>query len=1173
MASVAVRSNPSRGARVKAKETQVLAQSIRIPSILGVFVLLAAVLATGAAAHPGHPHKGGFDGRLAGQPDFKKIGKTTYRFNDNRDEYEILQGNRPTSFAHVDPTPQSAKEVAGGPGVQLPANERNPICRTSGNRIVPVFTHRVGDGTPTPTATIQSIVKRMNWKINQQSSASSGGSRAVDMVVDCNGSGEINVYNVASSIYSLSSIDSALSSQLFGKPDEGNAVKYLAFDTQQNPDAVGIGQLYSDTLKWSYNSNGKYSATAVIYNYPAAWTSHVTLHEFFHTLGATQGMSPNPPPYASTGAHCIDGLDMLCYADGTSGTYTETRCSAAGGFETPTTVPIDCGNDTYFDSAASGGSWLAQKWNTGEFENPFLIVPGPPKATTMAVTSTGGTTATLKGRVNAGGYAASYQFEYGKTASYGTKAPVSSQAFGFNVREVDVTQAISGLESGTEYHYRVLATNSAGTSYGPDMTFKTNGPPTVSTNPASVLGTNKATFTGSFNAEGGFSCEYSFEYGTTTSYGSSTSVKYPACGKTTTSVSETVEGLKASTTYHFRLRGKNGIGSVYSSDRAFTTSGQAVTKAATSVTALTALLNGSIFPQGVATTYQFEYGRTTGYGSKIPASPQSAGASNEEVKVVQSPAGLTANATYHYRVVATNELGTYYGEDKEFTTLSTEVFGSGGTGAGQFESPKGIALDSSGNVWVADTGNNRIQKFNSKGEFLLKFGSAGTGSGQFNQPSGVAIDGEGKVWIADTGNHRVQRFTAEGGFLSSLGSKGAGSKEFESPTGIVARGTSIIVADTGNNRIRTLESSKGVYSMSSAFGSKGSGNGQFEAPQGIAVHPELSIWVAEAGNHRIQHVSSFGSYYEKAGSEGTGSGQFKGPYAVAVDIHGKVWVADTGNNRIQKWYPAPRKPFANAEAVLDIAKNEATIAGRVWTNGLETTYQFEYGRPYLYWDNTLTPVTPESVGSEAKSFYKSVKLTGLASGTEYYFRIKATNSEGTTTDQEYFTTKSGPGTWLSEGQPLEWEGATFAFSGGLEMYDNGDALYCEVSGEAALDQGAKEAVTNDVGEVTKFTFNPECEGWGATFEGCVVEDVDVGLPMSMEATEDNAIRVSSPEIDFSFESGSCLEGLATWSPTDSLVLVPGDPRSITYLSARGGTDPEAFGGVFSVAPSGVFGIG
>jgi tripartite motif-containing protein 71 len=90
-------------------------------------------------------------------------------------------------------------------------------------------------------------------------------------------------------------------------------------------------------------------------------------------------------------------------------------------------------------------------------------------------------------------------------------------------------------------------------------------------------------------------------------------------------------------------------------------------------------------------------------------------------------------------------------------------WGSLGSGDGQFNTPIDVAVDGSGNVYVADTGNNRIQKFTNTGTFLAKWGSPGRGNGQFESPGGLAVDRSGNVFVADIGDNRIQKFACKGG--------------------------------------------------------------------------------------------------------------------------------------------------------------------------------------------------------------------------------------------------------------------------------------------------------------------------------------------------------------------------------------------------------------------------
>src|SRR5206468_10221457 len=110
----------------------------------------------------------------------------------------------------------------------------------------------------------------------------------------------------------------------------------------------------------------------------------------------------------------------------------------------------------------------------------------------------------------------------------------------------------------------------------------------------------------------------------------------------------------------------------------------------------------------------------------------------------------------------------------------------GARAVGEFNGAFGVAIDGSGNVYVADAGNNRIQKFDSTGTFLTTWGSFGSGNGQFNLLGGVATDGSGNVYVADDGNNRIQKFDSTGTFLTTWGSPGPGAVPTAGPASVAA---------------------------------------------------------------------------------------------------------------------------------------------------------------------------------------------------------------------------------------------------------------------------------------------------------------------------------------------------------------------------------------------------
>jgi hypothetical protein len=136
-------------------------------------------------------------------------------------------------------------------------------------------------------------------------------------------------------------------------------------------------------------------------------------------------------------------------------------------------------------------------------------------------------------------------------------------------------------------------------------------------------------------------------------------------------------------------------------------------------------------------------------------------------------------------------------------------FGRGSIDDGQLYYPQGVAVDSQGYVYVADTINDRIQKFDSNGTFISKWGSLGSSDGRFFYPNRIAVDSQGYVYVADTGNNRIQKFNSNGKFITKWGSKGsADDGQFDYPNGIAVDSTGkVYVADWDNHRIQVFSSS------------------------------------------------------------------------------------------------------------------------------------------------------------------------------------------------------------------------------------------------------------------------------------------------------------------------------------------------------------------------------
>ena len=172
--------------------------------------------------------------------------------------------------------------------------------------------------------------------------------------------------------------------------------------------------------------------------------------------------------------------------------------------------------------------------------------------------------------------------------------------------------------------------------------------------------------------------------------------------------------------------------------------------------------------------------------------------------------------------------------------------GSAGSGNGEFRAPRGVVTDALGNLYVADSANNRIEKFGPDGRFVARFGrhggdgTASTVRGEFNDPRGLAIDPDGNLWVADHGNNRVQKLGPDGRFLAVIGrnggdgSAGVAAAQFKQPRGVaVDRAGNLFVADKNNHRIQKFDPTGQfirVWGRHGGDGSAGKGSGEFNTP-------------------------------------------------------------------------------------------------------------------------------------------------------------------------------------------------------------------------------------------------------------------------------------------------------------------------------------------------------
>jgi sugar lactone lactonase YvrE len=301
-----------------------------------------------------------------------------------------------------------------------------------------------------------------------------------------------------------------------------------------------------------------------------------------------------------------------------------------------------------------------------------------------------------------------------------------------------------------------------------------------------------------------------------------------------------------------------------------------------------------------------------------------------------------------------------------------------------FKNPRAIAIDSMDNIYVVDSGNSQIKKFDSSGKLLLSWGSFGSENGQFRNPSGILVD-QKYVYIADTGNARIQKFDKNGNFVLTWGTYGDIPGLFHTPIALAEEGTgNLFVSDYGTNKIQifdpngkyksgihpvltnggnftatnsiVFDSQNNFYVLASDtnrilkynvredfinyFGSGGNEEGRFNNPNSIAIDSNGYLYVADTNNYRIQKFDSDGTFLLSWGSFGTGPGQFADPIGLAIDSKNNVYVIDKANNDVQKF-----SPFGTADEIIipSWVKNNA----RWWSEDLFGDSDFATGINYL----------------------------------------------------------------------------------------------------------------------------------------------------------------------------------------------------------------------------------
>ena len=332
------------------------------------------------------------------------------------------------------------------------------------------------------------------------------------------------------------------------------------------------------------------------------------------------------------------------------------------------------------DAADLGAFGIDSTYGAGRLRLPTSTAT----ATTLAgAGSATKTTAPVAATVNARGLPTTFVWQYGTApGTYGAEtAPVAA---GSGRTDASYAHVLTGLSAARTYYFRVKTTNLFGVSYGAERSVTTLAaqPPTVLLGPP-VLGATRATIVGAVNPNE-TATTYSIQWGRTPAYELGQTARIDIGGGVhDVPISHTLTGLVRNTVYRYRVVAESADGTTDSGERVFTTAVEAAptvtTGAATSLTSSSAQIAGVVNPRGEQTTYTVQYGPTAAYGAQ--SAPVAVGFGSAPVDVATTLGGLAASTTYHYRIVASNAVGTTHGLDATLTTGAAPP-GGGGSGGG-----------------------------------------------------------------------------------------------------------------------------------------------------------------------------------------------------------------------------------------------------------------------------------------------------------------------------------------------------------------------------------------------------------------------------------------------------------------------------------------------------------
>jgi len=654
------------------------------------------------------------------------------------------------------------------------------------------------------------------------------------------------------------------------------------------------------------------------------------------------------------------GVDTSVYFEwgSTNGWSSSTpRSVGNGNLDVPVTQTVTsllAGTTYYYRLVILVGSTLTYG------DNQSFTTPGRPSCTTEIVTNISSLSATLNAIVNPNGLTTTAYFQWGLSYAFGNNT--AEQVLGSGTNNVNVLGNIIGLSPDVTYFYRAVSVNAEGTVYGNTRTF-TSGPPSpiATTAAATDVTYNSAVLNGWVNPNNQ-ETTVNFQWGQTTAYGNTTLTQVIPASTSNVSIIANLPSLSSSTTYYFRLTARNPVGDGYGARLSFTTPPPppiATTTPATTFTYNSAILTGTVNPNGLPTTVYFQWGTSIPYGNSTAIQSIGTGITNVSAAVT-----LTGNTSYNYRIAATNSSGTSYGSNQSFTTpippptattisatsitassgrMNSSVNPNGGATTVYFQWGTTIAYGNVTTSTLIGSGNNPI----AYGWTLTGLTSSTTYYFRI-----VAINGLGTSY----GINRTFTTSAQVPTVVTL------------PASEVTSSTFRLNATVNPNGDYTTAYFQFGFTTSYGYTSSAQSIGNGRTPITVTAYYPLG-------------VTPGATYYFRIVAYNSGGPSFGAQQSFTTPLAGA--------------------PNVTTQAADNITSTNARLSGIVNSNGQTTTVYFRYRRttPQGAW-NVQSP--PFDNGNGTTDWIVSAGapsqqlLPALSPNTTYSFQVYATNAAGTT---------------------------------------------------------------------------------------------------------------------------------------------------------------------------------